>query len=70
VAIAGSLFAIFSFLSTAQFGEAVGLVLFLSVAVLLIAGYMVGLIVLGLAIVPVAKFVRGLRDERSVVKST
>ena len=68
--IAGALVSIFSFLATAQFGEILGIVLFLTVAALLIAGYMVGLMVLGLAIVPLAKLVGGLRDRRSVTRTT
>jgi hypothetical protein len=47
VVIAGSLAAIFTFLATAQFGETLGFALFLAVSGLLIAGYMVGLMVLG-----------------------
>ena len=69
-AIAGSLFAIFSFLATAQVGETLALVLFLVVGGLLIAAYMVGLMVLGLAIVPLAKSVSRLRDQRSIKEST
>ncbi len=40
--IAGSLFAIFIFLSTMSFGATLGAVLFLVVAALLLAGYMMG----------------------------
>jgi len=40
--IAGSLFAIFTFLATMSFGGTLGLVLFLMVTALLIAGYMLG----------------------------
>ena len=68
--IAGSLFAIFSFLATAQFGEILGLVLIFAVAALLVAGYMVGLMVLGLAVVPIAKLVGNRRDQRSVTRTT
>ena len=69
-AIAGSLVTIFYFLSIAEVSEMLALVLFLAVAGLLIVGYMVAIMVLGLAIVPVAKLVRGLRDRRSVAKRT
>ena len=68
--VAGSLFTIFSFLATAQVGEAVALVLFLAVAGLLIVGYMVGLMVLGLAMVPAAMLVGKRRDRRSVTQPT
>ena len=58
--IAGSLFAVFTFLATAEFDEATGVILFLVVAGLLVAGYWVGLIivaVLGIAAItkPVGK---------------
>ena len=43
--IAGSLYAILTFLATMSFGGALGLVLFLMVTALLIAGYMLGFIV-------------------------
>jgi len=66
--IAGSLFTIFSFVSTAQVDEALDVVLFLTVVGLLVVGYMVGLMFLGLLIVPVAKLVRSWRDQRSVKK--
>jgi len=46
--IAGSLFLIFSFLATAEFGEALGASLFLVVTGLLIGGYLVGLMVVAL----------------------
>ncbi len=68
-AIAGLLVAIFSFLATAQFGEMLGLVLFLAVGGLLLAGYGVGLMFLGLAIVPITERVRMQRDRRLVTKS-
>jgi hypothetical protein len=56
VAIAVSLFTIFSLLVTAAVSESLALVLFLIVAGLLIAGYMVGLMVLAfLAIVTISK---------------
>ena len=45
-AVAGLLFTIFSFLATAEVGETVALILFLVVGGLVIAGYMVGLMVL------------------------
>jgi uncharacterized membrane protein YhaH (DUF805 family) len=61
--------AIFSFVATVQLGEALAVVLFLAVGGLLIAGYMVGLIVLGLAIVPLVQYVRRLRDRRLVTES-
>lgn len=44
-AIAGSLLVIFTFLATMSFGESLGVVLFLMVTTLLIAGYMLGFIV-------------------------
>ncbi|MGA2628132.1 MAG: hypothetical protein ABSF63_13855 [Candidatus Bathyarchaeia archaeon] len=43
--IVGSLFAIFTFLATSSFGGTLGLVLFLLVSALLIAGYMLGFMV-------------------------
>lgn len=69
-AIAGSLLATFSFVSTTQVGETLALVLFLAVAGLLIAGYMLGLMVLCFAIVPLGKLVGRQRDQRSVPKPT
>ena len=55
-AVAGLLFTIFSFLATAEVGETVALILFLVVGGLVIAGYMVGLMVLCfVAILPLAK---------------
>ncbi len=47
-AIAGSLFGIFTFLATMSFGETLGVVLFLMVSALLMAGYMLGFMVLAL----------------------
>jgi hypothetical protein len=44
--------------------------LFLAVSALLIAGYVVGLMVIGLLIMPVAKRVGTARDQRSVTKPT
>ena len=44
--IAGSIFAIFTFLATMSFGGTLGLVLFLVVTTLLIAGYMLGFMLL------------------------
>ena len=44
--IAGSLFTIFTFLATTSVGATLGLVLFLLVTALLIAGYMLGFTVL------------------------
>jgi hypothetical protein len=46
-AIALSLFLIFRFISTTQIGPLAGMLLFILVAVLLIAGYMLGILVLG-----------------------
>jgi hypothetical protein len=46
-AIALSLFLIFHFISTTQIGALLGILLFILVAVLLIAGYMLGILVLG-----------------------
>ena len=69
-AVAGSLFTIFSFIATTQVGEELALVLFLAVAGLLIVGYMLGLMALGLAIMPVAKLVGGRRDRRSITQPT
>ena len=69
-AIAGSLITIFTFLATVQVGEAIALALFLAVSALLIAGYVVGLMVIGLLIMPVAKRVGTARDQRSVTKPT
>jgi type IV secretory pathway VirB6-like protein len=55
-AVAGLLFTIFSFLATADVGETVALILFPVVGGLVIAGYMVGLMVLCFAaILPLAK---------------
>ena len=65
-AIAGSLFTVFTFLATTQVGETLALVLFLAVGGLLVMGYMVGLMILGLVIVPLARHVSGSRDQRSV----
>ena len=48
-AIAGSLFMIFTFLATVEVSEAIGVVLFLVVAGLLMGGYMVGLMVIAWA---------------------
>ena len=47
-AIAGSLLVIFTFLAIEEMGETLALILFLTVTGLLIAGYAVGLMVLGL----------------------
>ena len=44
--IAGSLFTIFTFLATMSFGGALGLVLFLLVTALVVAGYVLGFMVL------------------------
>ena len=65
-AIAGSLFTVFTFLATTQVGETLALVLFLAVGGLLVMGYMVGLMILGLVIVPFARHVSSSRDQRSV----
>jgi len=65
-AIAASLFTVFTFLATTQVGETLALVLFLAVGSLLVTGYMVGLMILGLLIVPLARRVSGPRDQRSV----
>jgi len=65
-AIAGSLFTEFTFLATTQLGETLALVLFLAASCLLVTGYMVGLMILGLLIVPLARHVSGPRDQRSV----
>jgi len=65
-AIAASLFTVFTFLATTQVGETLALVLFLTVGSLLVTGYMVGLMILGLLIVPLARRVSGPRDQRSV----
>lgn len=46
--VAGALLMIFTLLATVEVSEAMGFVLFLVVAALLIGGYMVGLIVLAL----------------------
>ncbi|MFI5450387.1 MAG: hypothetical protein ACHQ03_11560 [Candidatus Bathyarchaeia archaeon] len=55
--IAGSLFAIFTLLATMSFGGTLGLVLFLMVTALLIAGYMLGFMVFAfLAILFLAKY--------------
>jgi VIT1/CCC1 family predicted Fe2+/Mn2+ transporter len=67
-AIAGSLFTVFTFLATMEVGEALAVVLFLAVSGLLVTGYMVGLIILGLVIVPLARHVSGPRDQRSVTQ--
>ena len=54
--IAGSLVAVFTFLGTAEFDEATGVILFLVVAGLLVAGYWVGLMIVAvLGIVAIAK---------------
>jgi hypothetical protein len=60
------LFAAFTFLATAQVGETLAFVLFLAAGGLLVAGYMVGLVILGLLILPLARYVSGQRDQRSV----
>ena len=67
-AIAGSLVEIFSFIATAEISEALGVVLFLVVGGLVVAGYMTGLMVLGLALVPLAKRVSKPRDQPSVAQ--
>ncbi|HUK49864.1 MAG TPA: hypothetical protein VLV18_02415 [Terriglobales bacterium] len=46
LAIVGVLFLILSFVSTNQFGEATGTVLFITVAGLVFSGYVVGVMVL------------------------
>ena len=46
LAIAGVLFLILSFVSTNQFGEVTGALLFITVAGLVFSGYVVGVIVL------------------------
>jgi hypothetical protein len=46
VAIAGVLFLILSFVSTNQFGEITGMLLFVAVAGLVFSGYVVGVMVL------------------------
>ena len=59
VAIAGSLFAIFTFLATMSFGGTLGVVLFLSVTTLVIAGYMLGFMALAfLTILVVSNYLR------------
>ena len=56
-AIAGALFLILSFVSTAQTGEATGVILFPVVAVLVFAGYSVGVMILAfLAILVLTRF--------------
>ena len=67
-AIAGALVAAFSYLATIEISEALAFVLFLVIGALLIAGYMIGLMVLGLALVPLAKHVSKRRDQPSVKK--
>ena len=65
-AVAGSLFLIFSFLSTAVVSEVVGIGLFLVTTGLLIVGYMVGLMFVGLVgITVVAGRVGRPRGEQS-----
>jgi len=67
-AIAALLFSIFSFLATAEMGEALALILFLVVGGLIIVGYMVGLMVLCFAAVrPFAKYIdkTSKQDPRS-----
>ncbi len=49
--IVGSLFAIFTFLATSGFGATLGLVLFLLVSALLIAGYMLGFMVFAFLVI-------------------
>lgn len=68
-AITGSLVALFSLLATIEVDEMVALVFFLVVGGLLLAGYMVGLLFLGLALVPVVQRVRKRRDQRMVTSS-
>jgi hypothetical protein len=57
IVIVGALFLILSFVSTTQIGEAMGMALFLTVAGLVFAGYVVGVIVLAfVAILVLTRF--------------
>jgi hypothetical protein len=65
-AIAGSLFSVFTLLATTQIDEALAVVLFLVAGCLLLAGYMVGLMILGIVILPLVRHVSVRRDQRTV----
>ena len=67
--VAGALFMIFTLLATVEISEAMGVVLFLVVAALLIGGYMVGLIVLALLAFTVPTIRIGKRSEQQQIKS-
>jgi nitrate reductase gamma subunit len=57
IVIVGILFLILSFVSTTQIGEAMGIALFLTVAGLVFAGYVVGVMVLAfVAILALTRF--------------
>jgi uncharacterized membrane protein YhaH (DUF805 family) len=69
--IAVLLFMVFTFLATAEVGEVLALISFLAVAGLLIEGYMVGTMVLGLvAIVLLMKYVGGSSEQGTSRHST
>jgi hypothetical protein len=62
---------VFTFLATAEVGEVLALISFLAVAGLLIEGYMVGTMVLGLvAIVLLMKYVGGSSEQGTSRHST
>jgi hypothetical protein len=66
VCITGALLALFRFLATAEVSEAMGVSLFLIAAVLLVGGYMVGLMVLALGGIAV---LRGRLGKLNVKRS-
>jgi LytS/YehU family sensor histidine kinase len=71
VCIAGSLFAIFTFLATTEFDEATGVILFLVTAGLLVAGYWVGLMIVAVVgITAIAKPVGNRTEHRAAGQSS
>jgi ABC-type multidrug transport system permease subunit len=69
-AIAGSLFVIFTFLATVEVSEAMGVVLFLVVAGLLMGGYMAGLMILAWVVFTLPARRMGKPTEQQQTKST
>ena len=67
--VAGALFMIFTFLATVEVSEAMGVVLFLVVAALLIGGYVVGLIFLSLLAFTVPTMRIGRRSEQQPIRN-
>jgi VIT1/CCC1 family predicted Fe2+/Mn2+ transporter len=67
--VAGALFMIFTFLATVEVSEAMGVVLFLVVAALLIGGYVVGLIVLVLLAFTVPTMRIARRSEQQPIRN-